>query len=278
MGTALLQGILGRRLLDPARITVFDPHPPAVEAALAALPGIQAAPDATTAVEASEAVLLCVKPAGILPLISSLQGIKESRLLISIAAGVTLKAMEAAAGHHRVVRVMPNTPALIGQGACGLCGGPQRHGGGCFGRGKFAGGRGLRDPCRRIAAGCRDGAERQWARVCLHFHRSFGGWRARRGAQQGTGPAIGRANGRRGGRARAANRPASGGAAGSGHQPGGHHHCRAGCSGERGPSAPPVSKRSVPPPGAPGNWPDRNQAEPQSGKAKDRIPLLGTQG
>lgn len=117
MGTALLQGILGRQLMAPARITVFDPHPPAIEAALAALPGIQAASDATTAVEASQAVLLCVKPAGILPLIASLQDVQESRLLISIAAGVTLKAMETAAGHHRVIRVMPNTPALIGQGA-----------------------------------------------------------------------------------------------------------------------------------------------------------------
>jgi pyrroline-5-carboxylate reductase len=117
MGTALLQGILGRRLLAPAQITVFDPHGPAIAAAQATLPGIQAATDAIGAVAASEVVLLCVKPAGILPLITSLQGIRESRLLISIAAGVTLKSMEAAAGHHRVIRVMPNTPALIGQGA-----------------------------------------------------------------------------------------------------------------------------------------------------------------
>ncbi len=97
----------------------FQPalHPPALAAALAALPGAHLADSALAAAQSSEAILLCVKPAGILPLIASLQAIPESRLLISIAAGVTLASMEAVAAHHRVVRVMPNTPALIGQGA-----------------------------------------------------------------------------------------------------------------------------------------------------------------
>lgn len=117
MGTALLQGIVARQLLAADAITVFDPHAPALEATLSAIPGLRTAPDALTAVRAAGAVLLCAKPAGILPLISSLRSIPESKLLISIAAGVTLTSMEAAAGHHRVVRVMPNTPALIGQGA-----------------------------------------------------------------------------------------------------------------------------------------------------------------
>ena len=117
MGTALLQGIVARHLLAAQAITVFDPHAPAVAATLAALPGVKSAPDAIHAVETSESVLLCLKPAGIVPLITSLQSVKPSRLLISIAAGVTLKSMEAAAGHHRVIRVMPNTPSLIGQGA-----------------------------------------------------------------------------------------------------------------------------------------------------------------
>ncbi len=117
MGTALLQGILARKLLTAEAITVFDAAAPALAAATQSLPGVKTAPDALSAAQAAEAVLICVKPAGVLPLLSSLQSVKESRLLISIAAGVTLKDMEAAGGHHRVVRVMPNTPALIGQGA-----------------------------------------------------------------------------------------------------------------------------------------------------------------
>lgn len=117
MGTALLQGIVARGLLPASAITVFDSYAPALDATLTALPGVGSATGAVSAAQAAEAILLCVKPAGIVPLIASLQSVTESRLLISIAAGVTLQTMEAVAGHHRVIRVMPNTPALIGQGA-----------------------------------------------------------------------------------------------------------------------------------------------------------------
>ncbi len=117
MGTALLQGIVARQLIPAMAISLFDSHAPALAATQALIPGSIAAPDAVTAANAAGVVLLCVKPAGIIPLIQSLQAVPESRLLISIAAGVTLQSMEAVAGHHRIIRVMPNTPALIGQGA-----------------------------------------------------------------------------------------------------------------------------------------------------------------
>ncbi len=44
--------------------------------------------------------------------------------MLSIAAGVTIAALQAAAGDSVVVRAMPNTPALVGQGAAAICGGP----------------------------------------------------------------------------------------------------------------------------------------------------------
>lgn len=116
MGTALLKGIVNAGVCAPADIAVSDSVAAAIAATVAALPGVRGAESNLDAARGADVVLLCVKPAGIVPLIESLRELPPV-LLISIAAGVTLRNMEAAAGHHRVVRVMPNTPALIGQGA-----------------------------------------------------------------------------------------------------------------------------------------------------------------
>jgi pyrroline-5-carboxylate reductase len=116
MGTALIKGMVSRGVCAAGDIRISDPSPAAVEAAAAAVPGVVTAACNEDAADGADVILLCVKPAGIVPLIASLDG-RPSTLLISIAAGVTLAAMEAAAGAHRIIRVMPNTPALIGRGA-----------------------------------------------------------------------------------------------------------------------------------------------------------------
>lgn len=67
------------------------------------------------------AILLAVKP-GVVPRVLSKPGIDWSKhLTISIAAGVTMETIGDTVGHRRIVRVMPNTPALVGQGASGYC-------------------------------------------------------------------------------------------------------------------------------------------------------------
>ena len=116
MGTALLKGIVTRGVCSAEEIAISDPSPAALSQATAAVPGVLTAVSNVEAARDADVILLCVKPAGIVPLIESL-GDLPSKLLISIAAGITLSSMEAAAEHHRVIRVMPNTPALIGKGA-----------------------------------------------------------------------------------------------------------------------------------------------------------------
>ncbi|OYW17530.1 MAG: pyrroline-5-carboxylate reductase [Planctomycetales bacterium 12-60-4] len=67
----------------------------------------------------SDVIILAVKPQQMASVLVSLQPHLESRhLVVSIAAGVTLKSMSTVLGAaHRLIRVMPNTPCLVGAGA-----------------------------------------------------------------------------------------------------------------------------------------------------------------
>ena len=62
------------------------------------------------------AVLLAVKPQYLADALNGLKSILESKLIISIAAGISLARLYDLTDSARIVRVMPNTPALIGQG------------------------------------------------------------------------------------------------------------------------------------------------------------------
>src|SRR5215213_5928531 len=102
MGEALLGGLLaaGR---DPAELAVVEVSAPLRERLGGRYEGV-------SVLEAPEAVadaLLAVKPD-----------------VVAVAAGITTRAIEDAAGEGvRVVRAMPNTPALIGAGAAAVCAG-----------------------------------------------------------------------------------------------------------------------------------------------------------
>ncbi len=85
---------------------------------------IKSCQDNRDVVRASDVVVLCVKPGAISSVLHDLAGEPslERPLWISIAAGVRLEALSSAlpAG-TRLVRAMPNTPALVGAGATALC-------------------------------------------------------------------------------------------------------------------------------------------------------------
>jgi pyrroline-5-carboxylate reductase len=85
--------------------------------------GIVCEDNNTLLVETSEIVVLAVKPQ-ILDkvLVDVVPAFNDDKLLISILAGVTTTTLEAdLGGQSRVVRAMPNTPALAGRGAAALC-------------------------------------------------------------------------------------------------------------------------------------------------------------
>jgi pyrroline-5-carboxylate reductase len=119
MGLALGQAIARR--FPEAQLYVCDIRPERVEAFHASLPEAVVVPRPAEVASRAEVVFLAVKPqdmAGVLAELGSTE-----RLLISIAAGVPLSRLEHGAPRARVVRVMPNTPCLVGAMAAGFaCG------------------------------------------------------------------------------------------------------------------------------------------------------------
>jgi pyrroline-5-carboxylate reductase len=116
MGGALVEGIIKANLCSADDVIVFDAYPKAAESLRTSL-GVTVASSNADVVATSEVTLLCVKPQGLGEMLKEI-GESENRLLISIAAGVKISAIEAGVKHrHRVIRVMPNTPSLIAKGA-----------------------------------------------------------------------------------------------------------------------------------------------------------------
>jgi pyrroline-5-carboxylate reductase len=119
MARALIGGLLAKGY-DRASLSVIEVSPAARER-LAADHAVHAAaaPDAQTA--AAEVLVLAVKPQDMKAALRSLSGILGDKLVISIAAGVRVDALSRwLAGHRKLVRCMPNTPALIGAGIAAL--------------------------------------------------------------------------------------------------------------------------------------------------------------
>jgi len=117
MAQALIGGLLARGL-PTTRIMVSDP----VEAIRQLLheKEIQAVDDNVKAIKNADVVVLAVKPQVLGTVLKPLHGLFEGKLIVSIIAGAEIETIAALTGTDRVVRVMPNTPALVQTGAHGL--------------------------------------------------------------------------------------------------------------------------------------------------------------
>ena len=121
MALALAEGFCRAGLVPPAAITVHDPHAPARERLAARLPGIVFA-DAAAAAAASSIVFLAVKPQQAATACREIAGhLRPDATLVSIVAGLSTAALADLAGTRRIVRVMPNTPCLVGRGVSVVC-------------------------------------------------------------------------------------------------------------------------------------------------------------
>jgi pyrroline-5-carboxylate reductase len=124
MAEALIKGLIGAGVVEPAQIHGSDPRRERCDE-MRARYAIHATTSNAEVVAASEIVVLSVKPQ-ILPRVLDeiAPHLKPSALVISSAAGVPVCAIEPRLPEGtRVVRTMPNTPALVGAGATAIAAG-----------------------------------------------------------------------------------------------------------------------------------------------------------
>jgi pyrroline-5-carboxylate reductase len=120
MATALARGWIDAGLAAPGRLLASDPVPAAREA-FAAVTGGRVTADNREVVAGSDLLVLAVKPQSMPALLADIRPAAAARhLIVSIAAGVGLKALAEGLGpDRRLIRVMPNTPCLVGASASG---------------------------------------------------------------------------------------------------------------------------------------------------------------
>ena len=119
MATALIGGLAGK-LTAGANIHVIDVNADALRR-LQQQFGVTTAPQIDTTLASSDVIVLAVKPQQMKDVATQLQAHVSSQLVLSIAAGIrAIDLSRWLKGHKAIVRTMPNTPALIGQGITGM--------------------------------------------------------------------------------------------------------------------------------------------------------------
>ena len=120
MGFALISGLIEKSVLDAAQIAVYD----AGEAALAraAAAGCMTCGSAEELAKSSEIVLAAIKPQVAPSVFEQVGPYLSGKLLVSIVAGTDTASIKSYLGNDavRVLRIMPNTPAMVGEGVFGM--------------------------------------------------------------------------------------------------------------------------------------------------------------
>ena len=124
MASAIIKGLIKADFSKPEDIIATQTKQIGLAEKSKAL-GVKIILDNKEAVKNSDVIFIATKPNQVVDVLKEISPfIDESKLIVSIAAGVTLKKLESnLPSNTRVIRVMPNTPALVGEGMSGMVGG-----------------------------------------------------------------------------------------------------------------------------------------------------------
>ncbi len=123
MGSAILRGIVEAGTVHASQIVAFDNSARRMREVEQENPGIRTARSCLEVAEQTEMMILAVKPLYIQEVIDEIRPAVSGKAIISIAAGWTTamleKALRGSGAYY--MRVMPNTPALVGEGMTAIC-------------------------------------------------------------------------------------------------------------------------------------------------------------
>ena len=120
MGEALLKGLLGKGIVSVNNVLTADSSP-SRRRYLQRSYRIKTTPHNETVVKNCNIIILAVKPQDIDTVLKGIYKLLKNKLIISIAAGVSIKHIQKKLQKSKVVRAMPNTPALVGLGITAIC-------------------------------------------------------------------------------------------------------------------------------------------------------------
>ncbi len=122
MATAIVTSIVKKDLISPKKINIFDIDREKL-LKLAEKTGVNISSSNKKVVETCPIIILAVKPNSYPSVLNEIKdSLNENHILISIAAGISIEYIrKKTQGQCKIVRVMPNTPALVGEGAIVVC-------------------------------------------------------------------------------------------------------------------------------------------------------------
>ncbi len=123
MGSAILRGIVDAGYVKASQLCVFDVSKRKMREISEDIPGLNAMNDCQEVAENADLIILAVKPIYVEEVLDEIRPALQGKAVLSIAAGWTVNMLERALKNTGAtwLRVMPNTPAMVGEGMTAIC-------------------------------------------------------------------------------------------------------------------------------------------------------------
>ena len=123
MGSAILRGIVEADYIKAGQIIAYDTSTRRIRELEEDIPGIICARDCVEVAEQADLIILAIKPIYVQDVLDEIHSALDGKAVLSIAAGWTVKMLQSAlvGTTATYLRVMPNTPALVGEGMTAIC-------------------------------------------------------------------------------------------------------------------------------------------------------------